>query len=247
MPGERETLASNDKKKHPSEEGNPSSSSQPAPAGDVASHETKHGEAHHQQSDNTDGAVLGESTRGELQPWTRRSSEIVYSTRIFDLRRDSNQSPRTAREHDFWVLESGDWVNILPITRAGEVVLIRQWRHGIGDFTLEIPGGMIDPEDVSPLSAARREMVEETGYDSADIVELGAVHPNPAIQGNRLHTFLARDVELLHAPEFDSTEEVTVELVARDRLPALVREGRITHALVVVAFYLDALLRGEIR
>ena len=182
-----------------------------------------------------------------LRAWSRDSSEVVYRTRIFDLRRDSNRSPRTGDNHDFWVLESGDWVNILPITTAGEVVLIRQWRHGIDDFTLEIPGGMIDPEDASPRVAARREMIEETGYDSADIVELGSVHPNPAIQGNRLHTFLARGAEFHQAPCFDTTEDVAVELVARDRLPDLVRSGRITHALVVVAFYLDALARGEIR
>ena len=80
-------------------------------------------------------------------------------------------------------------------------------------------------------------MQEETGYDSADIVPLGAIHPNPAIQGNRCHSFLARNVTRKFEPSFDTTEETEVCLVSASELPELVRSGRITHALVVVAFY----------
>ena len=86
--------------------------------------------------------------------------------------------------------------------------------------------------------AARREMVEETGWDSDDLVELGAVHPNPAIQGNRLHTFVARGVESRHETHFDTTEETEVELVPLAEIPALVGAGLISHALVISAFYL---------
>ncbi len=179
----------------------------------------------------------------ELRPWQRLASEIVYRCKVFSLRRDRSRSPRTGGEHDFFVLEAGDWVNVVPITADDRIVLIRQFRHGIGDFTLEVPGGMVDPEDPSPLHAARREMIEETGYDTDDVIPLGAIHPNPAIQGNRCHTFLARGAALRHAPHFDSTEETQVVLVPRAEIPSLVRDGRISHALVVVAFYWDELLR----
>ena len=105
-----------------------------------------------------------------LLPWQRLDSETVYTCKVFSLRRDRSRSPRTGDDHDFFVLEAGDWVNIVPITADDRVVMIRQYRHGISDFTLEVPGGMVDAEDASPLVAARREMIEETGYDSEDIV-----------------------------------------------------------------------------
>jgi ADP-ribose pyrophosphatase len=183
------------------------------------------------------------SDPSELARWLRRRSERVYRARVFDVLRDTAVSPRTGREHDFHVLECGDWVNVVPITRDDQVVLIRQFRHGVRDFSLEIPGGLIDPEDPSPLHAGRREMREETGYDSEDLVSLGWSHPNPALQGNRCHTFLARDVERVGDPRLDGTEETEVVLVSRDELPELVRSGRISHALVVVAFYMLGLAR----
>ena len=101
---------------------------------------------------------------------------------------------------------------------------------------------MVDREDLPPLAAARREMQEETGYDSADIVPLGAIYPNPSIQGNRCHSFLARNVTRKFEPSFDAIEETEVRLVTVRELPGLVRSGRITHALVVVAFYWHDLL-----
>jgi ADP-ribose pyrophosphatase len=178
-----------------------------------------------------------------LSAWERLRSERMYRSRGFEVLRDIAISPRTGREHEFHVLECGDWVNVIPITSDDRVVLIRQFRHGIRDFSLEIPGGLIDPEDASPMHAGRREMREETGYDSDDLVSLGWSHPNPALQGNRCHTFLARDVRRIGEPTLDGTEETEVVLVSRDEIPELVRSGRITHALVVVAFHLLGLDR----
>jgi ADP-ribose pyrophosphatase len=178
-----------------------------------------------------------------LSAWERRRSERMYRSRVFEVMRDVAISPRTGREHEFHVLACGDWVNVVPITSDERVVLIRQFRHGVRDFSLEIPGGLIDPEDPSPMHAGRREMREETGYDSDDLVSLGWSHPNPALQGNRCHTFLARDVHRVGEPTLDGTEETEVVLVSRSELPELVQSGRITHALVVVAFYLLGLER----
>lgn len=176
-----------------------------------------------------------------LHTWERLADENVYSCRIFSIRRDRARFSRDQAEHDFHVIESPDWVNIVPITSAGEVVLVRQFRHGIRDHTLEIPGGMVDAEDESPLVAARREMIEESGYDGTHIEFLGSIHPNPAIQSNRCHSFVARDVEARHATSFDSTEETEVVLAPLAAIPDLIRGGQITHALVVVAFHWLAL------
>ncbi|MBU6281450.1 NUDIX hydrolase [bacterium] len=181
--------------------------------------------------------------RPGIRPWERLESETVWNCRVFSLRRDRSRSPRTGDDHDFFVLDACDWVNVVPITPDDRVVLVRQYRHGVADFTLEIPGGMVDPEDESPQHAARREMLEETGYDSDDVVPLGQIHPNPAIQGNRCHTFLARGATLVAKPSFDGTEEAEVELVPVEDLPRLVAEGVISHALVVVAFYWHELAR----
>jgi 8-oxo-dGTP pyrophosphatase MutT (NUDIX family) len=179
--------------------------------------------------------------RKPLNTWERVASEVAYACRIFTIRRDRSRFSRDDAEHDFHVLESTDWVNIIPITSTREVVLVRQFRHGIRGCTLEIPGGMVDADDSSPLSAARREMIEETGYDSEDVDVLGSIHPNPAIQNNVCHSFVAWDVEPKHETRFDTTEETEVVRVPLASIPELIRSGEITHALVVVAFHWLAL------
>ncbi len=183
------------------------------------------------------------SARRPLHTWERLSAEIVYECRIFSLRRDRSRFSRDDAEHEFHVLESPEWCNIVPLTADEQVVMVRQFRHGVRGYTLEVPGGMIDADDPSPLVAARREMVEESGYDSDRVEPLGVVHPNPAIQSNRCHSFVAYDVERRHVPTFDSTEETEVVLVPLARVPDLMRSGEITHALVMVAFQWLALQR----
>jgi ADP-ribose diphosphatase len=167
--------------------------------------------------------------------WKTVESSTVYSTRIFDLHHHRRQHEKRGH-HDFYVLKAPDWVNIIPLAGDETVVMVRQFRHGIEDFTLEIPGGMVDPEDPSPMAAARREMREESGYDSEDIIELGKVHPNPAIQGNYCHTFLARGVRPGRKIELDTTEETEVVLVPLASIKDLIASEEITHALVIAAF-----------
>ncbi len=173
--------------------------------------------------------------------WERRSSEIIADCRVFRVRRDVSVSPHRGSEHDFFVLESGDWVNIIPLTADEEVVMIEQYRHGSEEVTLEIPGGMVDADE-SPQSAAAREMLEETGYATMrEVVRLGKVRPNPAIHNNWIHTFLARDVSLRQKPIIESTEHTIVRLVPLADIPRLIADGSINHALVVVGFHWLAL------
>jgi 8-oxo-dGTP pyrophosphatase MutT (NUDIX family) len=173
-------------------------------------------------------------------PWTRRRSEQLADCRVFRVRRDLSADPRDGREHDFYVLEAPDWINVIPLTEAGEVVLVEQYRHGTGAVSLEIPGGMVDPGE-APEQTAARELLEETGYGGGELAFLGRTRPNPAIQDNWLHSYVARGVSFRHAPSNAGTEQTVVRFVPVGEVPRLIREGRIDHALVVAAFHLWSL------
>ena len=168
--------------------------------------------------------------------WHKRGTRRVLETVIFGIDAHSLVHPRTGREHEFWVLTAPDWCNIVPLTRDGRVVMVRQRRHGTDEETLELPGGMVDPGDASPLEAARRELLEETGYRAGEVVPTGVIAPNPAMQSNRCWSFLARDVEPTGVTKLDGGEDIDVVLVPYAEIPERVARGEISHALVVVAF-----------
>jgi ADP-ribose diphosphatase len=170
-----------------------------------------------------------------IRKWLTVETRTVYCTPIFDLYRRRSSHPHRG-QRDFFILQAPNWVNIIPLTARGEVVMVRQFRHGIERFTLEIPGGMVDAEDPHPMEAARREMVEESGYDSGEIIELGRVHPNPAIQPNCCYTYLARNIRKVPRPVSSGAEETQVVLVPLSEIPSLIASEKITHALVIAAF-----------
>lgn len=168
--------------------------------------------------------------------WHVLNSRIDKDHRVFRVRAEQARSPRTQASNEFYALECGDWVNIVPLTAEREVVMIRQYRHGSREITLEIPGGAVDEAD--PAEAAKRELAEETGYESAGITLLGAVNPNPAIFNNLCYTYFAQDVRATRSLSLDPMEDIEVELVPLARIPSLIASGTINHGLVVVAFHL---------
>jgi ADP-ribose pyrophosphatase len=171
-----------------------------------------------------------------VKPWKRIRSQMNQSYRIFSIRTDTTLSPRTGAEHEFYVIESGDWVNVIPITADQQVVMIKQYRHGSRQITLEIPGGLVDPGD-TPETAASRELLEETGYRAEEWKKIGVVNPNPAIFCNRCHTFLARNLTKVGNPTPDQTEDIDVVLLPLSDIAGLIHKGVIDHALVIAAFY----------
>lgn len=180
-----------------------------------------------------------------IRPWKLLASRALHSCRVFSLRQDRYASPRTQKEHDFYLIDSPDWVNVIPLTAENRVVLVRQFRFGTREFSLEIPGGMLDPGD-SPAEAARRELLEETGFAGEQPVLLGVVHPNPALHTNRCHTYLVRNAAFRQPPRPDSTEEIEVRVVPLSEVPRLISGGEITHALVIAAFYWLFQGKGEL-
>ncbi len=179
----------------------------------------------------------------DVAAWRRRASESLADCRVFQVRRDLSVNPRDGREHSFYVIEAADWINVIPLTPENEVVMIEQYRHGTEEVTLEIPGGMVDAGE-EPRAAASRELFEETGYAApGDLIALGKTRPNPAIQNNWIHTFLAPCVEFVSAPVFDGTEHTAVRLVPLADIPRLIADETINHALVVVGFHRLALFR----
>ena len=172
--------------------------------------------------------------------WEVVESEELQQCKVFAVRRTMARSPATGEIHPFFQIEAGEWVNVVPITADDEVVMVRQYRHGSREITLEIPGGIVDPGE-TPAEAAAREMLEETGYRAERVEAIGTVNPNPALFGNRCHTFLA--AEAVRVAEIQNTqlEETSVELIPMAEVPDQLRQGRIDHALVVAALYWYAL------
>lgn len=168
--------------------------------------------------------------------WRRAGSERVADCRVFKVRRDLAINPRNGEQHNFYCIESVDWVNIIPLTERNEVVMIEQYRHGSDEVILEIPGGMVD-EGETPADSAARELLEETGYVAREMKQLGRVRPNPAIQNNWLYSFVAHAAVKEREPAFDSSEWTVVKLIPLDDIPELIARGVITHALVVAAFH----------
>lgn len=173
---------------------------------------------------------------GSPAPWRRLGSEPFASTRIFDVVRAIYQHPARERPQDFFVLNAPDWVNVVALTPEHHLVLVRQFRFGINAFSLEIPGGVIDPGE-DPLVAGVRELSEESGYVGAAARLLGSVHPNPAMQSNRCHLVLVEAARRSAELDWDPDEEFEIMTRPVEEVYTMAARGEITHALV-----LDALL-----
>ncbi len=166
-----------------------------------------------------------------LKPWkvleTRRPRQ--------DYRLDRCQLPN-GNTIEKLVLEYGTWATIVALTRAEEVILIRQYRHGIGRVIWEFPGGCVDPGE-SPLEGAKRELLEESGYTGSFWVPTGAISPNPDNHNNLIHTFLATDVEKVSAQHLDPNEEIEVFPTPIDQVIRMALEGEFLQAMQISALF----------
>src|SRR5256885_1868583 len=137
-----------------------------------------------------------------IQPWQKLGSRTLGDFRIFTIRSDRKLSPRTRQEHEFYVLESVNWVNVIALTPDQQLVMVEQYRHGSDTVELEIPGGMMDAVDASPEATGLRELREETGYAGENPRLIGQILPNPAIMSNTCFTVMVENCHCLHPSEF---------------------------------------------
>jgi ADP-ribose pyrophosphatase len=170
-----------------------------------------------------------------LKPFIRKESRILLETPIFRLRVDEASHPRTGRVGAYYVLEPPDWVNIIAETVEGEFILVRQWRHGAGDFALELPAGALEKGE-SPLEAAARELREETGYQAERLSLLGQVAPNSAFQQNRGFSVLAEGCRRVGETSFDEGEDIELVLLPYQDMIARLRDGTVQNSMGLCAF-----------
>jgi 8-oxo-dGTP pyrophosphatase MutT (NUDIX family) len=177
-----------------------------------------------------------------VKPWQVIDSKLLVSERWLQLREDR---VRLANGHEidrFHVISAPDWASVLCVTNASEVILVRQYRHGIATPSLELPAGVIEPHE-TPEEAARRELAEETGYESRDWVSIQAVSTEPARHTTRAHFFCARGATPSLAPAPEESEVLEIVKVPLGELRRLATDGSIVHGVHIGAI-LAALERG---
>ncbi len=183
------------------------------------------------------------------RPWKLLRQEPGPDLRVFRSRFEWRLNPRNNHELKCLVLESRDWVNVVALTPEKEVVLVKQFRFGRGEVTIEIPGGVVDSGEEHG-AAARRELTEETGFSGGKWTYLGASEPNPAILNNLCHHWLAEDVVRNHPIQLDEGEDIEVFTTGRDDLAGMIGTGKLRHSLVLVALHralnLDGLVTNQI-
>jgi 8-oxo-dGTP pyrophosphatase MutT (NUDIX family) len=172
----------------------------------------------------------------KIRPWRILSAEHMLDCRVFSVERTKSQSPVDASVHEFYRVRCVDWAQIVPVTDDNEIVMVRQYRHGSDELSLEIPAGLIDPGE-TPAEAARRECKEETGYTANELESLGVLRPNPALFLNRLHAFVTYGAKPGAAILNTATEQTEVELVPVDRVAEMILQGEIDHALDVAVLW----------
>ena len=168
--------------------------------------------------------------------WRVLNVRHLASYRVFEVNELHSQRADTGHSQVFYRIDTVDWANVVPVTDDGNIVLVRQFRHGAGKETLEVPGGLVDPGE-TPLEAVTRELREETGYQAREVRLLGTVNPNPALFHNRQHCFVAVGCAPAGGIANDHDEHTEIELVPVAQIDRLLAEQAIDHALVMAAFH----------
>ena len=163
-------------------------------------------------------------------PWDMQENNLHADCRIFEVRKQRLKRRSDGLEGEFFVLDTNDWVNVLALTTDDKIILVRQFRYGSKEQSLEPPGGVVERGE-DPVVAGLRELQEETGYVGEEPKLLGVVRPNAAILSNRCHVILVRNAQKTAELNFDQHEELVTELYPVRELKEMVRRGEITHSI----------------
>jgi 8-oxo-dGTP pyrophosphatase MutT (NUDIX family) len=174
--------------------------------------------------------------RGMSRDWKLLSTKEIFKTSFFRLRTDQCELPDGRVMPSYYALEFSEWANIVPVTEDNKIVLVEQYRHAIGETCLEIPGGTTTPgANESPEKAAVRELREETGYVPDEVRLLGVHQPNPAMQNNRMHTYIGFGCRLIEKTDPDPYEDITVVTFSIPEVIDMIFTGKIRHSIVIAS------------
>ncbi|MEB3831020.1 NUDIX hydrolase [Phormidium sp. CCY1219] len=176
--------------------------------------------------------------RKEIQKWKSLRSQLVFENQWCKVRRDEVQLPSGEIIDDFYVNLRPDIALVFPLTQNNEIVFVRQYRHGVGEILLELPAGAFDPETEIAAEAAAREMTEETGYISEELIPLATLYDNPVKDTNAIHVFFAKNARDGGGQKLDLTEQIEVVLVPVSRVMEKINRGEICVSGSVAAVFL---------
>ena len=168
--------------------------------------------------------------------WKTLKSEYIIKRPWLTARRDTVELPTGVVNDEYYVLEYPTWVNVIAVTNGGEYVFIRQYRHGLGETCMEIVAGVCE-EGEQPEAAARRELMEETGYAGGTWRELMTVSANTSTMTNLTHCFLATGVERAGGQHLDRTEDIEVHLLTAEETFALLSGDKIRQSLMAAPLW----------
>ncbi len=165
-----------------------------------------------------------------MKAWSVSASRLVLHDRWINLRADDCVTAAGRKVDPYYVLEYPDFAHVFAVTPDDRVVLVRQYRHGLGEVSLELPGGMVDPADTDPGAAGMRELLEETGYAGPSWRVSASLSADSAKFANRTHLVVALGVEQVGARKLDPGEDIEVVLAPFAELMAMIWSRRIVNA-----------------
>lgn len=169
--------------------------------------------------------------------WKILESSYIVKDKWLGLRQDKCLLPNGRVIPDFYVMEFPDWANVVAVTPNHEIVMVKVYRHGLGVISTELPGGGIETKDKSPLEAAKRELLEETGYSSDNFKPLCKVSANPDTHTNFCHSFLATDVKLVSGQKLDPNEEIEIVVLPVAEVKKMIFENKIYQSMHIAALF----------
>lgn len=170
--------------------------------------------------------------------WRIKESEYILKHKYMTVRKDVCETSEGAIIDPYFVLEFPTWVQVLAFDSDKNVLITRQYRHGVQEIIYGLPTGYTEADDASDEESIKREMLEETGYTSEKFISAGKLHPNPATQNNVVHSFVAFDIKKVQQPANDPSERIKTEFVSVKELLKLISDGKLGHALHVAGVFL---------
>lgn len=169
--------------------------------------------------------------------WKHISSEYLFNDTWLRARKDTCEKPDGKIVTPYYVMEYPTWVSAVALTEEGQVILIKQYRHALGETCIELPGGCVDDADKDYEFAIRRELLEETGFEFTTVNYLGSTSPNPSTNNNLMQMFLLQGGKKVQEQSLDANEEIDVLVVSVDELIKMLRNNEIVQAMHVTTIF----------